>query len=73
MEWIKVTDKMPEERKCRGHGLTNLLVVAKFAGIPRIEQCYYLKDKGFVAIESKRDLNKLVTHWMYLPEPPSEL
>ena len=71
-EWIDVKKELPEEKhKCRGHGLCNLLVVVKYIGFTRVEQCLYTKEKGFKAINGGRKLNNDdVTFWMYLPEPP---
>lgn len=68
MEWIKVTDRLPENEDW-------VLVVSHIRGEPLVEMgCYVncVEYQGWEAIDSFLDRPCNVTHWMPLPEPPKE-
>lgn len=61
MEWISVEDRLPENK------VRVLLFDNEGFGVVSgrlIASVWYL--------ESEKDLNSNVTHWMPLPEPPKE-
>ena len=70
MEWISVKDRLPKTNKKFGDS-DYLLCYTEFG-----EQvvCWYKKDLGWIVANFKADSSPLrhkVTHWMPLPNPPS--
>lgn len=66
-EWIPVSERLPDETKTRGHGLCNLLVTHKYAGITRTHQAVFDQGK-FLKLETYREDNTVIA-WMPLPDP----
>lgn len=59
MNWISVDDRLPEEEG-------TYIVATKNGGVTMTH--YHKNHNRF----SSTRLNKLITHWMYRPEPPKE-
>lgn len=65
MEWVKCSERMPEETG-------DIIVVSDGIAMSGIS---YSRKKGFYLQALKYDADEPVddvTHWMPLPEPPSE-
>ncbi len=63
MEWIKCSEKMPEDdSKIIGYSIEDGIMVMQ----------YYKDYNRFYWSWSREDSNKIrdVTHWMIIPEPP---
>lgn len=79
--WIKVTDKLPEDVYGRDREQITVLVYTKGKKVSQCSRCakYELdrrepleKDVWYRTGEFYWNKNKDVTHWMPLPEPPTE-
>ena len=60
MEWIRVTDEFPHE-KCLAIGYQNEIIIG-----------YVAKKENKFICENDNEILENVTHWMPLPEPPTE-
>ncbi len=66
MEWIEVTDRLPNNTE-------NVLVVAHYDGEPVIEVAWYEGGEHLWRTPYyEEDDPENVTHWMPLPELPEE-
>lgn len=65
MEWIKVTDKLPEDKQC---------VIIANAKTKDVGEARYRKIGDMSYFEGINDIysiaNPMPTHWMPLPAPP---
>lgn len=70
MEWISVTDKLPND------GETVLVVVRRYSAgflpMSAVEMASYSRDFDWVFDDAPVFGVIDITHWMPLPEPPKE-
>lgn len=70
MEWISVEERLPCMEEMAGESIS---VIGWFVGgvLPEGDMCFcvYDEDDGFT--DEDGDLNDHITHWMPLPEPPT--
>lgn len=70
MEWIKCSERMPEG-KCIAIGYQNEIMIGYLSGDVNIAG-YGRMGTGIVCQDDHEVLTN-VTHWMPLPEPPTDL
>ena len=66
-DWIPISDRLPDENeKTVGHGLCNVLVTRRHAGVLRVDKCYFANNKF---VSEGIDITKYVVAWTPLPNP----
>lgn len=63
MEWIRCKDGLPDETD-------DYLTYSEVDGIPSNAVHTFFANRGYFSCETLND--RFITHWMPLPEPPSE-